>query len=167
MADLIKVQQQDFDVTELYESLCQSDQTGAVTMFIGRVRDFVSSDKLDHVTTQKIAIDTESQSDSAFELEHYPGMTEHNLQKIVNDANLRWDLHEVTVVHRVGKLRVQDQIVFVGVSSSHRAESLQACDFIMDYLKSRAAFWKKETQAGESEWVAAKDSDQESLNRWS
>lgn len=149
---MIKVQQEDFSVDELYQGLCDNNQTGAVAMFVGRVRDF-----------------NENQSNASttlFELEHYPGMTEHNLQQIVDEAHERWDLHQVTVVHRVGELNIQDQIVFVGVSSSHRAEAFLACDFVMDYLKSRAAFWKKETQSGKSEWVSAKETDEKSLARW-
>ena len=88
-------------------------------------------------------------------------------QAIVDEANQRWALIDVCVVHRVGRLSVDDQIVFVGVSASHRAEAFQACDFIMDYLKSRAAFWKKETQGAKSHWVEANEKDQHSLARWS
>jgi len=150
---LVKVQKDDFNVADLYKDLCDNNQTGAVAIFIGRVRDFShDSTKISH--------------DSSFELEHYPGMTEHNLQQIVDEAHSRWDLHQVNVVHRVGELKVQDQIVFVGVSSSHRAEAFLACDFVMDYLKSRAAFWKKETQSGISKWVCAKEADETSLARW-
>lgn len=148
---MISVQQQDFHVQTLYERLLKRNQTGAVAMFVGLVRQFAESPK-DACT---------------FELEHYPGMTEHNLQSIVDEANERWPLLDVCVVHRVGRLSVDDQIVFVGVSASHRAEAFQACDFIMDYLKSRAAFWKKETQGEHSEWVDAKADDAISLARWS
>ncbi len=151
---MVIVQQDDFNVADLYQDLCDNNQTGAVAIFVGRVRDF-SNDT------------TKSSQETIFELEHYPGMTEHNLQQIVNEAHSRWDLHQVNVVHRVGELRVQDQIVFVGVSSSHRAEAFLACDFVMDYLKSRAAFWKKETQSGTSQWVSAKEADETSLARWS
>lgn len=156
---MIKVQQADFDVAKLYQNLCDSNQTGAVTMFVGRVRDFGNISKDDALSTSK--------DETLFELEHYPGMTEHNLQQIVDEAHARWNLHDIHVVHRVGELKVQDQIVFVGVSSSHRAEAFLACDFVMDYLKSRAAFWKKETQSGNSQWVCAKESDEKSLERWS
>ena len=152
MVDTVKIQTSDFDVGTLYDALCQSNQTGAVVMFVGRVRDFAS--------------DLNNKQDTYFELEHYPGMTEHNLEKIVANANQRWQLDDITVVHRVGKLSIQEQIVFVGVSSKHRAEAFQACDFIMDYLKSRAAFWKKETQAESSHWVDAKETDENSLKRW-
>ncbi|SBS37453.1 Molybdopterin synthase catalytic subunit [Marinomonas spartinae] len=147
---MIKVQQEEFDVQALYDDLVVNGNTGAVAMFVGLVRHFSPLPS----------------QDCTFELEHYPGMTEHNLQTIVEDACSRWSLNAVTVVHRVGKLAVQDKIVFVGVSASHRAEAFQACDFIMDYLKSRAAFWKKETQGNESKWVDAKEQDEESLSRW-
>lgn len=156
---MIKVQQEDFDVAKLYQNLCDNNQTGAVAMFVGRVRDFADSHKKD--------VTGSSEDETLFELEHYPGMTEHNLQQIVDEAHTRWSLHDIQVVHRVGELKVQDQIVFVGVSSSHRAEAFLACDFVMDYLKSRAAFWKKETQSGNSQWVSAKESDEKSLGRWS
>ncbi|CUB03470.1 molybdopterin synthase catalytic subunit MoaE [Marinomonas fungiae] len=146
---MIAVQEQDFSVQELYESLCVAHKTGAVAMFVGRVRDF-----------------SDDPAQSSFVLEHYPGMTEHNLEKIVSEAKRRWTLLDVIVVHRVGKLSVNDQIVFVGVSSAHRAEAFAACDFIMDYLKSRAAFWKKEITPEKEEWVEAKTSDEESLKRW-
>ncbi|BFM48108.1 molybdenum cofactor biosynthesis protein MoaE [Marinomonas sp. THO17] len=147
---MIQVQQEDFSVEVLYQGLRSENITGAVAMFVGLVRDFTSSE-------------TES---SYFELEHYPGMTEHNLQVIVEQAQARWPLIKVTVVHRVGRLAINDQIVFVGVSASHRAEAFQACDFIMDYLKSRAAFWKKENQGKQSHWVSAQDKDEQSLKRW-
>ncbi|EAQ64118.1 molybdenum cofactor biosynthesis protein E [Marinomonas sp. MED121] len=151
---MIKVQQDDFSVDQLYQALCDNNQTGAVAMFVGRVRDFNEND-------------AQNTDEALFELEHYPGMTEHNLQQIVDEAHKRWDLHDVQVVHRVGQIKVLDQIVFVGVSSSHRAEAFLACDFVMDYLKSRAAFWKKEIQSGKGEWVCAKESDEQSLERWS
>jgi len=146
---MIAVQEQDFDVQSLYDSLCVANKTGAVAMFVGRVRDF-----------------SDDPAQSSFILEHYPGMTEHNLEKIVAEANQRWTLLDVKVVHRVGKLSVDDQIVFVGVSSAHRAEAFAACDFIMDYLKSRAAFWKKEVTPEGEQWVEAKASDEASLDRW-
>lgn len=150
---MIKVQQEGFNVDQLYRELSANSKTGAVAMFVGLVRDFRNSDNL-------------SEEDCAFELEHYPGMTEANMQKIVSEASNRWDLIDVQVIHRVGKLHINDQIVFVGVAAGHRAEAFQACDFIMDYLKSRAAFWKKETQGSEAKWVEAKCSDEQSLDRW-
>lgn len=148
---MILVQEEDFHVDALYNGLLKANQTGAVAMFVGLVRQFSDLPK----------------DACSFELEHYPGMTERNLQVIVDDANARWSLLDVCVVHRVGRLSVDDQIVFIGVSASHRAEAFQACDFIMDYLKSRAAFWKKESQGEESHWVEANTNDEKSLERWS
>lgn len=145
----ISVQQEDFNVQALYDSLCVANKTGAVAMFVGRVRQF-----------------NEGVGNGSFFLEHYPGMTERNIQSIVDEARARWPLLAVKVVHRVGELSIDDQIVFVGVASSHRAEAISACDFIMDYLKSRAAFWKKETANGQSNWVDAKTIDEKSLERW-
>lgn len=147
--DQIAVQEADFNVQDLYESLCIAHKTGAVAMFVGRVRDF-----------------SDDPAQSRFVLEHYPGMTERNIEKIVREAEQRWSLLDVKVIHRVGPLAVDDQIVFVGVASAHRAEAFAACDFIMDYLKSRAAFWKKEITPETSQWVEAKQSDEDSLKRW-
>jgi len=173
---MIKIQEENFDVAELYDNLCQSNKTGAVAMFVGLVRDFSNkksevpnrkSNKESNTKPDKRPNETDCIKDCVFELEHYPGMTEHNLQHIIIEAKKRWSLQDIVIVHRVGKLKIQDQIVFVGVSSSHRAEAFLACDFIMDYLKSRAAFWKKETQADqEGKWVSAKESDEHSLKRW-
>ncbi|TDO99975.1 molybdopterin synthase catalytic subunit MoaE [Marinomonas balearica] len=151
----IIVQSEDFSVPDLYSHLASSGDTGGVVMFVGLVRDFA------HVNTS-----SNGDSNAVFELEHYPGMTERNIESIVEDAFQRWPLQAVSVVHRVGKLSINDQIVFVGVSSAHRAEAFSACDFIMDYLKSRAAFWKKETVDNKGKWVEAKDQDELSLNRW-
>ena len=148
---MIQVQENDFDVDALYKGLLKANKTGAVAMFVGLVRQFSDLPK----------------DACSFELEHYPIMTERNLQKIVDDAYERWSLLDVCVVHRIGHLTVDDQIVFVGVSAAHRAEAFQACDFIMDYLKSRAAFWKKETQGTKSQWVEANTKDEASLERWS
>lgn len=147
---MIQVQQEDFDVAALYRDLLVKNKTGAVAMFVGLVREFAP----------------DSGDIGSFELEHYPGMTEKNLASIVDEAKQRWPLLATHVIHRVGKLSVNDQIVFVGVSAGHRSEALQACDFIMDYLKSRAAFWKKETQGNQSKWVEAKQEDIQSLDRW-
>lgn len=148
---MILVQEEDFHVDVLYKNLLKANQTGAVAMFVGLVRQFSDLPK----------------EACSFELEHYPGMTERNLQVIVDEANARWPLLDVCIVHRVGRLSVDDQIVFVGVSASHRAEAFQACDFIMDYLKSRAAFWKKESEGSDSRWVEANTNDEKSLERWS
>lgn len=146
---MISVQQEDFNVQALYDELCIANITGAVAMFVGRVRGF-----------------GHAASSASFFLEHYPGMTERNIEHIVAQAKQRWTLLDVQVVHRVGELSINDQIVFVGVASAHRADAFAACDFIMDYLKSRAAFWKKEITPEESNWVEAKQSDEDSLSRW-
>jgi len=148
---MIQVQEQDFHVQELYQNLLEANVTGAVAMFVGLVRHF-----------SDLPVEA-----CHFELEHYPSMTEHNLKSIVNEAKERWPLLDVTVIHRVGRLSINDQIVFVGVSAAHRAEAFAACDFIMDYLKSRAAFWKKETQGEKGQWVSAVEKDELSLKRWS
>ncbi|MFT2112308.1 molybdenum cofactor biosynthesis protein MoaE [Marinomonas sp. 2405UD68-3] len=155
---ILQVQEADFCVQTLYEKLQVKNRAGAVVMFVGLVREF-----RENVKGDSINIDT---ANHCFELEHYAGMTEHNLQQIIDEANQRWPLLEVCVVHRYGKLALNDQIVFVGVSSSHRTEAFLACDFIMDYLKSRAAFWKKETTSTGSQWVDARESDHDSLKRW-
>ena len=147
----VGIQTEDFSIQTEYERLKRktANQAGAICTFTGLVREF--GDKPDI---------------QGLFLEHYPGMTEHNLQQIVDEANGRWPLLDVVVVHRVGKLSLNEQIVFVGVSASHRAEAFSACDYIMDYLKSRAAFWKKETTANQSQWVSAKETDELSLARW-
>ncbi len=151
----LQVQEADFNVQALYEDLQVKNRTGAVVMFVGLVREF-----------NERAHNDATDADHCFELEHYAGMTEHNLKHIIDEASQRWSLLDVCVVHRYGKLALNDQIVFVGVSSAHRAEAFLACDFIMDYLKSRAAFWKKETTPAGSNWVESKQSDSDSLKRW-
>ena len=99
-------------------------------------------------------------------LEHYPGMTEKALEKIVGEARARWDIYDALVVHRVGTLKPTEQIVLVVVAGAHRGEAFQACEFLMDYLKTRAPFWKKEQTADGSRWVEARASDDETAQRW-
>jgi molybdopterin synthase catalytic subunit len=99
-------------------------------------------------------------------LEHYPGMTERSLEDIVAQAKQRWDIYDALVVHRVGTLRPLDQIVLVVVTSAHRGESFKACEFLMDYLKTRAPFWKKEVTPQGSRWVEARASDDTAADRW-
>jgi molybdopterin synthase catalytic subunit len=146
----VSVQQQDFDVSsELAFLREQSSQVGAIASFVGVVRDI-----------------NDNQSVATLELEHYPGMTERSITAIINQATERWSLIGVRVIHRIGKLAPTDQIVLVAVSSMHRAESFAACEFIMDYLKTQAPFWKKElTPTGES-WVDARITDRAALERW-
>ncbi len=122
---------------------------GAVVDFIGWMRDFNDGDPVDGMT-----------------LEHYPGMTEKALGKIVDEALQRWDLLGVRVVHRVGELRPGDPIVLVAVASAHRGEAFRACEFLIDYLKTRAPFWKKERTASGERWVEARDTDHEAEARW-
>ncbi len=146
----INVQQADFDVAEQYHLLAEGNQQdGAVVTFVGLVRDI-----------------NEDQSVKSLTLEHYPGMTERSLTKIAEEAKQRWPLARVRIIHRVGTLELSEQIVFVGVSSKHRKAAFAACEFIMDFLKTKAPFWKlEETQKGKK-WIEAKDSDQQQADSW-
>ncbi|CDG21969.1 Molybdopterin synthase catalytic subunit [Xenorhabdus poinarii G6] len=148
----INVQREVFHVGEEYQWLSQGDEEGAIVTFTGKVRHHNLGDSVHSLT-----------------LEHYPGMTEKQLQNIVDEARQRWPLQRVSVIHRVGELYPGDEIVFVGVTSSHRHRAFMAAEFIMDYLKTQAPFWKKESLAqGEGErWVETRQSDQEAINRWS
>ena len=147
----VSVQREDFDPQTVVKALIKGRaDIGAVVTFVGLVRD----------TVQHEAI-------SAMELEHYPGMTEKALQDIIQQANARWQLQGASIIHRIGKLAPAEQIVMVAVASPHRGEAFQACEFIMDYLKTRAPFWKKEFTANGAHWVDARDSDDEALKRWS
>jgi molybdopterin synthase catalytic subunit len=144
------VQQEDFDAGAEIAALRQGDgRVGAVAAFIGTVRD------LDGGTGV-----------AAMTLEHYPGMTEKALASICEQARSRWDLLDTLVIHRVGELRPTDQIVLVAVTSAHRGEAFAACEFIMDYLKTEAPFWKKESTSRGSRWVEARASDDEAAARW-
>ncbi len=150
MADMIRIQQEDFDVAAEYAALRGNTSIGAVTMMVGCARD---SGDLANV--------------HSLHLEHYPGMTEKALAAIVAEAHERWPLLAVRIVHRVGELAPGAQIVFVGVGSTHRAAAFAACEFLIDWLKSRAPFWKRETDAaGVSRWVEQKASDGERALRW-
>ncbi|QEY15414.1 molybdopterin synthase catalytic subunit MoaE [Cellvibrio sp. KY-GH-1] len=147
----ICVQQNDFDVGQEYSALIAGNAAaGAVVFFVGRVRDF-----------------NDGRLVAGLSLEHYPGMTEKILEQILAEAKLRWDLVSARIIHRVGELRLGDQIVFVGVTSAHREHAFQAAEFLMDFLKTRAPFWKKEiTQEGKNVWVEAKNKDGEAAERW-
>ncbi|AZZ90937.1 molybdopterin synthase catalytic subunit MoaE [Hahella sp. KA22] len=141
----------DFDLGEETRRLTDGDTSvGAVCSFVGLVRDF--SDKPDV---------------KGLYLEHYPAMTEKSLLKIAEEASQRWDLNGVRVIHRVGELWAGDQIVLVVVASAHRGDAFAACEFIMDYLKVQAPFWKKELTAEGEHWVEAKESDQARAGEWS
>ncbi|MFK7732865.1 MAG: molybdenum cofactor biosynthesis protein MoaE [Pseudomonadales bacterium] len=141
----------DFSVdSENRQLLEQANGIGAIVNFVGVVRDTVA--------------DTTLQS---MELEHYPGMTERSIHDVIQRADQRWSLLAVSVIHRIGCLRPGDQIVYVGVASAHRQAAFDGCGFIMDYLKTEAPFWKKETLiSGQSAWVSAKDDDQQALHKW-
>lgn len=151
MSFSISVQANDFDVGTEYLALIDDDiHSGAVVFFVGRVRDFN-----DGRTIAKLSI------------EHYPGMTEKLLEQLVTEARERWQLLSARVIHRYGDLQLGDQIVFVGVTSAHREHAFQAAEFLMDYLKTRAPFWKKEADlGGQSKWVEAKDNDEAAAERW-
>ncbi len=146
----LRIQTEDFDLAAEYQSLRQlSSSVGAVVTFTGLVRDFEGWGSIDSLS-----------------LQHYPGMTEKLLQEIVDQANSRWNLLGIRVIHRVGKLLPRDQIVFVGVASQHRADAFEAAQFVMDYLKTQATFWKKVDQDGKQHWVESKESDQAASQRW-
>ncbi|WP_318503844.1 molybdopterin synthase catalytic subunit MoaE [Photobacterium leiognathi] len=147
---MISVQFDDFSVADEYAKLSEGTEAGAVVTFIGKVRDFNQGDAV-----------------TGLSLEHYPGMTEKSLQEIVDQANQRWPLLKTRVIHRVGDLALGDQIVFVGVTSAHRGAAFEACEFIMDYLKTRAPFWKKEQTTEQSRWVDARETDTSAADRWS
>ena len=146
----VRVQLEDFDVGRELESLtAERRDVGAIASFVGLVRDA-----------------NDGQSIRAMTLEHYPGMTERALGEICAQAHARWDLLDTLVIHRVGTLRPGDRIVLVGVSSAHRGEAFAACEFIMDYLKTRAPFWKREATPQGARWVDARVSDDEAAARW-
>ncbi len=150
MSFSIAVQAHDFDVGREYAALTANDTAaGAVVFFVGRVRD------MNH------ARDVKSMS-----LEHYPGMTETILQQIVEEAKGRWELLAARIVHRVGELQVADHIVFVGVTSVHREHAFQAAEFLMDFLKTRAPFWKKEITSQGAIWVEENVKDVKAARRW-
>ena len=146
----VSVQEADFDVAKLQEALLAgAQQEGAVATFTGYVRRSNEQRQVD-----------------SMELEHYPGMTESSIAEILRQAVDRWPLLAASVVHRVGKLGPGDRIVWVGVSSSHREAAFSACEFIMDYLKTRAPFWKKELGPGGGHWVSAGEQDIRRATRW-
>jgi len=150
MQSSVRVQTQAFDLAEVIDGLrAGNPAVGAIASFIGLVRDLNDGARVETMT-----------------LEHYPGMTEKALQAIVTDAGKRWDLIGVSVVHRVGELHPTDPIVLVAVASAHRGDAFQACEFIMDYLKTRAPFWKKEEDSQGTRWVASRSSDARAAGRW-
>ncbi len=147
---LISVQQEDFDVAAVSKKLTANrNDIGAVVTFSGMVRDQSSDQNL-----------------IALELEHYPGMTEKALEEIANSAMKRWDIEDLAIIHRIGKLKPAENIVMVVVISAHRKEAFNACEFLMDYLKTQAPFWKKEITRQGEEWIEFKQSDQQAADNW-
>jgi molybdopterin synthase catalytic subunit len=145
----ITVQFADFSLKHEAEALRADNSVGAIVTFSGLVRDM-----------------HDDQQVTGLFLEHYPGMTEKSLGNIAEQAQSRWPLQAITIIHRIGELKAGEQIVFVGVSSAHRQAAFAACEFIMDFLKTRAPFWKKSLQAGGEHWVEAKQSDAAATERW-
>ena len=146
----IKIQNDDFNVSEETRIL-QNDKTGAIVNFVGTVRGF------DEKTNETI---------NSMTLEHYPGMTELEIENIIKESLNKWDISAVTVIHRVGKLMPSDQIVYVGVSSKHRQNAFDSCNFIMDWLKTKAPFWKNEENNNKRKWVAFNSSDADAIKKW-
>jgi molybdopterin synthase catalytic subunit len=146
---LVRVQTEDFNTDAVVNDLTKDRKDiGAIVSFIGLVRD-LPDDSLQSMT-----------------LEHYPAMTEKALNGIVDTAMQRWDINDVAVIHRVGELKPADRIVLVVTLSAHRKDAFDAAEYIMDYLKTRAPFWKKETTSDGEQWVEAKTSDDDAINRW-
>ena len=146
----IKIQTDDFDIgAEIAELRRANPKIGAVASFVGVVRDMNDGDAVAEMT-----------------LEHYPGMTEKSIEDIITQARGRWQVFDALVVHRVGTLKPTDQIVLVIVTSAHRGDAFAACEFIMDYLKTRAPFWKKESTPSGARWVDARATDDIAAERW-
>ena len=146
----VRVQTADFDLsTEVAQLRLSNPRVGAVVSFVGTVRDL-----------------NEGAAVSAMELEHYPVMTERALEQIVEQAKARWPIFDALVIHRIGPMQPLEQIVLVAVTSPHRGEAFAACEFIMDYLKTQAPFWKKEQTLDGARWVDARESDDTALSKW-
>lgn len=155
MCPQVTIQTEDFDVSQEMQALRALDlRVGAVCSFVGTVRD-----------TRALTGQAEDEV-QAMELEHYPGMTEKSIEAMIEQAHQRFDFYAARVVHRVGRLLPADQIVLVAVTSAHRGESFKACEFLMDYLKTQAPFWKKEQTPQGAQWVDARVSDDAALARW-
>jgi molybdopterin synthase catalytic subunit len=146
----VRVQTEDFDAGfEINQLRKARKDVGAVVSFVGQVRDINEGDEVSQLT-----------------LEHYPGMTEKSLEAIITQAKARWNIIDVLIIHRVGTLQPCDQIVLMAVSGGHRGEAFAACEFVMDYLKTEAPFWKKEATPSGERWVEAKSSDDDARERW-
>ncbi|ACJ31619.1 Molybdenum cofactor biosynthesis protein E [Shewanella piezotolerans WP3] len=146
---MIRVQTTDFSVPDEYQLISQDNGDGAVVTFVGKVRDFNDGSAVTDLT-----------------LEHYPGMTESVLNQIEAQARERWPLNHVTIIHRVGKMALGEQIVFIGVTSAHRKAAFAACEFLIDFLKTKAPFWKLEAGEEGASWVEARDSDEQAADVW-
>lgn len=147
---MIKIQTHDFDIGEQYKAMRQNSiSDGAIVTFTGLVRDF-----------------NDDGSVSSIFIEHYPKMTQKSLEKICVEAKSKWKLGQVRIIHRIGMLEASEQIVFVGVSSTHRNNAFSAAEFIMDYLKVSAPLWKQEGTSTGMKWVASKESDKQAMTRW-
>ncbi|MCH4295130.1 molybdopterin synthase catalytic subunit MoaE [Shewanella sp. 3B26] len=145
----ILVQTADFNVPEEYQRIAADHQDGAVVTFVGKVRDFNEGNQISDLT-----------------LEHYPGMTEKVLEQIATEARSRWPLNHLTIIHRVGTMHLGEQIVFIGVSSAHRKAAFAACEFLIDFLKTKAPFWKLESSDKGQGWVEARDADEQAAKAW-
>jgi molybdopterin synthase catalytic subunit len=146
----VRVQTEDFDTGfEINQLRSARKDVGAVVSFVGQVRDINEGDQVSQLT-----------------LEYYPGMTEKSLEAIIKQAKTRWNIMDVLIIHRVGTLQPCDQIVLVAVSGAHRGEAFSACEYVMDYLKTEAPFWKKEATPSGERWVEAKSSDDDAKQRW-
>jgi molybdopterin synthase catalytic subunit len=153
---MLSVQNSDFDAAELYRQLrTEATNAGAIVTFSGLVREFYESAS----SGKEPAVQT-------LVLEHYPGMTEKALSDIVQQARSRWDVLAWRVIHRVGELHAGDQIVYVGIASTHRGDAFAAAEFIMDYLKTRAPFWKKQRTEAETQWIESRSVDEQARARW-
>lgn len=146
----VKIQTEDFDISHEVNTLrANQTQVGAVAIFVGTVRDRNDGQKV-----------------TAMTLEHYPGMTEKTLEEIIAQAKTRWNIFDALIIHRVGPLQIEDQIVLVVVTSAHRQEAFSACEYLMDYLKTQAPFWKKEALPEGERWVDARETDELALKKW-
>ena len=146
----VRIQTEDFNLSQEIKQLRAGDaRVGAVASFVGTVRDRNDGSEV-----------------AAMTLEHYPGMTEKSLEEIIEKAKARWDIFDVLIIHRVGPLNIEDQIVLTAVTSAHRSEAFAACEYVMDYLKTLAPFWKKEDTPEGARWVDARLSDDEALKKW-
>ena len=163
MSARVFIQTADFNLADEVQALRLADsRIGAVCSFVGTVRD---RNRVLGTAEPASLADTVGPIVS-MELEHYPGMTEKAIESMIDEAHRRFDIFGARVIHRVGVLQPQDQIVLVAVTSAHRGESFQACEFLMDYLKTQAPFWKKEQTAAGANWVDARESDDKALTKW-